>query len=165
MFGSRFLAAVFFSVMSAGPVTALSCVQYPPEQAFQDASASPDSYVIVHGKLSFNPADLPLGFDERGGGPTKETLFSASVVGFSLTAAGFNNRFIRNIKVHAACIGPWCASLGTGEDYLLFLKKVDQNYLLEITPCPGFAFANPNAEVLNNIHQCLLGEACEPPQF
>ncbi|HGG04792.1 MAG TPA: hypothetical protein ENK28_04985 [Aliiroseovarius sp.] len=165
MLAPRFLAAVLLSALTAGPVAALSCMPYAPQQAFQDASTSPDPYVIVHGKLSFNPADLPKGFDERGGGPTEETLFTASMVGFSLTAAGFNNRFIRNIKVHAACAGPWCATLETGEDYLLFLKKVGQNYLLEITPCPGFSFLNPSAEVLNDIHQCLLGEACTPPQF
>ncbi|MCP5039362.1 MAG: hypothetical protein GY945_17360 [Rhodobacteraceae bacterium] len=161
----RNLIPLAFSILNASPALALSCMPYSPQQAFQDASASPDAYVIVHGRLEFNPADLPVVDMERQMDTLPDNYLNASLTGFSLTGAGFNARFVRQIKVNVQCYGPWCASLTPGHDYLTFLKKDGHRYLLETNPCSGFAFADPSDELLHDIYRCLLGEECEPPQY
>ncbi len=158
-----FLRAFVFLALCATPALALSCMPYFAEQAFLDAQASSDRYVIVHGRLDFNPADLPTTDMLNQERAQPDNLFGATLTGFSLTGAGYNNRFVRQIRVNAQCFGPWCSSLEAGADYLAFLKQEPGGYLLEISPCGGMAFANPPERVLQSIHECLLGGRCEPP--
>ncbi len=155
------LLAPFLLVLNPLPAQALSCLPYSPEQAFLNAQESPDRYVIVHGRLDFNPADLPQ--VEYGGHPWPDNRFFATLTGFSLTGAGFTARFVRQIRVNAKCLGQWCGLIEPGRDYLVFLKK-DSGYLLELAPCGGMAFAEPDEALLERVHQCLLGEECGQPE-
>jgi len=157
-----FLRIFVFVALSATPALALSCMPYFPEQAFLDAQASSDRYVIVHGRLDFNPADLPQVDFNHQEDVRPDNMFGATLTGFSLTGSGYNARFVREIRVNAQCFGPWCAAIQSGEDYLVFLKKQD-GYLLEINPCGGMAFAQPSERILRRIHGCLLGDECAPP--
>ena len=159
------LLPLALSALTATPALALSCMPYSPQQAFQDANASPDRYIIARGQLDFNPAKLPVVDMERQDATPPDNYFNATLTGFSLTATGFNARFVRQIRVNVQCYGPWCAGLNPGSDYMVFLKQDGSEYLLETNPCGGFAFGEPSGETLNTIHQCLLGEACEPPQY
>lgn len=156
-----FLRALVLLALTASPALALSCLPYSPEQAFLDAEASVDRYVVVHGQLEFNPADLPQ--VDYGGHPWPDNFFNATLTGFSLTGAGFDARFVRRIRVNARCFGQWCGQAVPGSDVLAFLRKEPGGYLLELLPCGGMAFADPSEAVLNTIHECLLGEACTPP--
>lgn len=149
----------------ASPVLALSCIPYSPRHAFQDASASPDRYVVAHGQLDFDPALLPVVDMARQADTPPDTFFGASLTGFSLTGSGFNARMVQQIQVNVQCYGPWCAGLGAGQEYLMFLKQTDAGYLLETNPCGGYAFQDPTPETLHDMHQCLLGEECAPPDF
>lgn len=159
------IALAFALMLTAQPTLALSCMPYSPEQAFWDAAASPDRYVVVHGRLDFNPQLLPqvdwTGQDQA----PPDTEFAASFTGFSLTRNGFDARFVRSIRVRVQCFGPWCASLEPGRDYLAFLKKQGGGYLLETNPCGGFAFAAPTPEMIGRIETCFQGGPCDPPQF
>lgn len=147
--------------LAASPAQALSCPPYFAEQAFRDADASPDRYVVVHGRLDFNPAGLPAAiFPEQP--PPRDNLFTATMTGFSLTGSGFDARFVRQIRVNAQCFGPWCATLEPGGDYLVFLKQEPGGYILELSPCGGKAFANPSERVLQSMRECLLGGRCVP---
>lgn len=165
MIAARLLTLLAFVTLPFGPVLALSCMPYSSEQAFQDASDSPDRYIVVHGMLDFNPADLPLVDMTHQELIAPETLFGATLTGFSLTGSGFDARFVRQIRVNVQCYGPWCGSLTPGREHLTFLKREGGGYLLEINPCGGFAFANPSRALLGKIHECLLGADCEPPQY
>lgn len=154
--------ALIVLIFPTAPVHALSCMPYSPVQAFLDAQASPDRYIIVHGRIELNPADLPEGGIRNLEKLQPDNFLPASVTGFSLTGSGYNARFVRQIRVNAQCYASWCASLRPGMEYLVFLKK-ENGYLLEINPCGGMAFAEPDAVMLNKIHECLLGEECLPP--
>ncbi len=155
--------ALLVLALAASPAQALSCRPYFAEQAFRDADASPDRYVVVHGRLDFNPADLPGADVPALSQLPRDNFFTATLTGFSLTGSGFDARFVRPIRVNAQCFGPWCATLEPGSDYLAFLKQEPQGYLLELSPCGGMAFANPSERVLQSMHECLLGGRCEPP--
>ena len=156
-------ALLTLPALGASPALAFSCRPYFAEQAFQDADASPDRYVVVHGRIDFNPADLPGGVSPQLQGVPADNFFGATVTGFSLTGTGFDARFVREIRVNAQCFGPWCASLKAGGDYLAFLKQQQDGYLLELSPCGGMAFGDPSERMLRKMHQCLLRGECEPP--
>ena len=156
-----FLRILVFLALSATPALALSCLPYFPEQAFLDAEASPDRYVVVHGHLDFNPDDMPR--VDYGGHPWPDNLLGATLSGFSLTGSGFDARFVRKVQVNLRCAGVWCGQLQPGQMVLAFLKKENGGYLLEQLPCGGMAFPEPTEAVLERMHQCLLGEECTPP--
>lgn len=161
----RTLIPFALSILVTGPAFALSCMPYSARQAFQDASDSPDRYVVVHGQLAFNPADLPVVDMSHQDRIQPDNFMRASLTGFSLTGSGFNARFVQQIQVNVQCFGPWCGSISSGPDYLMFLKQTSTGYLLETDPCGGFAFYDPAPETLNDMHQCLLGEECQPVQY
>ncbi len=165
MLARPFLASLILSIFMAEPALALSCAPYSAQQAFLDASNAPEPYIIAHGQLEFNPGDLPDVDWEHQEATPQDTFLNASLTGFSLTGSGFNARFVRQIRVNVQCYGPWCASLRPGIEYLVFLKKEGGEYLLEVNPCSGYAFWEPSQDTLDDIHQCLLGESCEPEEF
>lgn len=150
------------SLLIAGPAFALSCLPYSARQAFQDASESADLYVLVHGQLVFNRADLPVADMSQQGLIQPDNFLRARLSGDSLTEDGFTARFASRIDVNVQCFGPWCGGLSSGSDYLIFLKQTASGYLLETNPCGGFAFEAPQPATLDDMHQCLLGNECAP---
>jgi hypothetical protein len=152
------LAALFAPL----PVLALSCAPYGPVDAYLDAAASDQAYVVVEGTLTFSPGDLPKGGITAEGDQPRDVVFPASVTGFSLTRDGFKARFVRTVRVRALCYGPWCATLQSGSRYLMFLEKHGAGYELEVNPCIGFAHSDPAPEDLDRVHACFIGKPCVP---
>lgn len=159
------LFAILAALLPPLPALALSCAPYGPVEAYLDAAASSQPYVVVEGTLSFSPGDLPRGGLSPDGDEPEDTVFQAGVTGFSLTRDGFNARFVRTIRVRALCYGPWCASLQPGGRYLMFLEKHGAGYELEVGPCTGFAQADPTPKDLARVHACFLGQACVPDRY
>lgn len=159
------LIPVVLSILVTGPAFALSCLPYSARHAFQAASQSPDRYVLVYGQLAFNIADHPVADMAHQELIQPDNFFAASATGFSLTGSGFDAQFTRQIQVNVQCAGPWCGAMDSGPDYLMFLRQTSSGYLLETGPCGGFAFYGPTPETLDDMHQCLLGEDCTPPQY
>ena len=160
-----FLRALLFAGVAAlpAPVLALSCAPTPPERAFQQAQASRDAYIVAVGQLDFNPDDLPVVTDPAVEQPAHDNVFRATLTGFFLTGSGFDARFVRQIRVNAQCIGPFCAALAPGQQYLAFLRQEGQGYVLEQSPCGGLGYPKPSDALLERMHQCLLGEECVAP--
>ena len=156
--------ALLLLALTSGPALALSCFPYSPQRAFGEAQQSPDPYIVVHGQIDFNPADMPGRDPAAAIPPARDNFLHATFTGFSLTGRGFTARFVRQIRVNVQCLGPWCGVLEPGGEYLAFLRKEPGgSYLLEVDPCYGKAFANPGEEVLAAMRACLLGEDCVQP--
>lgn len=146
----------------AGPALALSCMPYGVTDAFLAADGSQSDYIVVHGRLDFDAANLPATDWDRQDLTPPETLFAGRLSGRSLTRAGFTAPFESTIAINVQCFGPWCSSLAAGADYLAFLKREGGGYLLETNPCGGFAFGAPSREMLDAVVSCFQGGRCEP---
>jgi len=156
-------ALAFIAAIAAPlPGLALSCLPYGPVDAFWAAAESEDRYVVVRGRLDFNPARLPVVDWEKQEETPPLTTFNASFAGFSLTQEGFTARFVRTIRAEVACYGPWCSTLVPGAEVLGFLRKDGSSYVLATDPCGGFAFTNPTEEMVNSVVRCFRGGPCEP---
>ncbi len=147
--------------LSAGPALSLSCLPVDVVTSFNDAAASEETYVVVHGTLEFDESKLPEVDMNRQDQTPPQTDIPARINGKSLSEAGFRADFDRPITLRAVCLGPWCGRAASGTDYLSFLQVTDDGYLLAVTPCGGFDFAEPTKAMLNTVTQCLKGETCQ----
>lgn len=144
----------------AGPALALSCLAPDVMRSYAEAAASEKEYVVVHGTLSFDEAQLPPE-DLLQNDKPPETDIPARLSGTYLTEAGFEETFDRPVTLRALCLGPWCGRPASGSDYLAFLEKAGDGFLLEINPCGGFEFADPDTAMLDKVAQCFRTGDCE----
>ncbi len=155
------LAAAVLSALSGGPALALTCQRPSVELAFLEAQQSDDAYLVVHGRLDFNPAEWPRsGPDDQF---RTETVLGASFVGLALTGTGFNARFAQQIWLRVGCLDSRCGQAVPGGEYLVFLERTSRGYVLELGVCDFWAFAEPDTAMLDRAHRCLLGEGCDRP--
>lgn len=161
--------AAAFAVLStltalASPAQALSCLRPDVARTFQQAAASPHSYIVVRGTLSFDAGQLPETRDVNGmpGKKAQTTELPARINGRFLSQQGFVETFDRQIILRAICLGPWCAEPSSGVEYLAFLRNTPKGYMLEMNPCGGMAFAKPTNAILNQAVSCIRGQACTP---
>ena len=129
-------------------------------RSFQQAQESPDTYVVALGLLDFDPARLPV--QDLQDQTDRSTTLPARLTGQALTSKGFIPGFAREITINARCFGPWCASAKPGTETLVFLKRTEDAYELELTPCGGFAFPAPSDEGLARVDSCFAGKGCAP---
>ena len=158
------LFSALLSVL-AGPVLALSCVPHDLARSFAEAAEAEEVYIIVHGTLTFDASLLPKVDYDRQDETPPDTLIPARLAGKFLSLQGFDTPFDQPITLNAQCFGPWCAGAATDTPYLGFLQQTPTGYLLAVTPCGGFGFANPTPEMLEKATQCIRGETCEPDPF
>ena len=155
------LLPLTFSVM-AGPALALSCMPADVARSYNEAAASDKSYVVVHGTLEFDEAKLPeVDINHQDQAPPHVDI-AARLRGKSLSRDGFETDFDRPITLRALCYGPWCGRAVTGIEYLSFVEKTEDGYVLSVTPCGGFEFAEPTKTMLDKAVQCFRGESCTP---
>ncbi|WP_432448213.1 hypothetical protein [Aliiroseovarius marinus] len=154
------LALLFFVLPTA--VSALSCMPYNAVAGFKDAAKSPDDYVAVLGKLTFDERKLPKVDWERQQDVKPDNHLTGRIEGKSLTRSGFDADFARDIDINVQCFGPWCGGLAHGVEHLVFLKREDGRYLLETNPCGGFAFGEPDRATLQKVKGCMQGKRCDP---
>ncbi|NDW54141.1 hypothetical protein [Aliiroseovarius sp. PrR006] len=152
--------AIFMVVPSAA--SALSCMPYNAIAAYNDAAKSEDSYVVAHGTLRFDESKLPKVDWDHQEDVQPDNFLTGRIDGQALTRAGFTAQFVRDIDINVQCAGPWCSGLSNGADYLVYLKKMGDGYLLEANPCGGFAFQDPDKETLSKVTACIQGKRCDP---
>lgn len=143
----------------ASPALSLSCLQPDVARSYGYAAEAEETYIVVHGHLSFDEKRLPAA---EGNDSPPSTKIKAHVSGTSLTQAGFTNAFDRDITLEVGCYGPWCAGAASGEDYLLFLRKDTSGYTYMADPCGSLGFARPTPEMLHQVEQCMKGGRCKP---
>jgi hypothetical protein len=152
--------AVLMTIPTAA--SALSCRPYNAIAAYHDAVKSDDAYVVAHGTLRFDETKLPKVDWQHQEDVKPHNFLSGRIDGQSLTRAGFTAQFERDIDISVQCHGPWCSGLTSGAEYLVYLKKVGDGYLLETNPCGGFAFQDPDRATLSKVTACLNGKRCDP---
>lgn len=147
----------------AGPLSALSCLQPDVARSFAEAAASETAYVIAHGRLDFNARHWPQPGSNAPNSMPPETKLSGRFSGHALTLAGFDRPFVDiPVTIKAQCLGPWCATLAPGQDYLVFLERGPDGYALVAGPFGGSAFPDPTPAPRATLLACLRGDSCKP---
>ncbi len=144
------------------PAVALSCLAPSVERSFAQFSAAAETYVIMHGRVTFDADQLPraLGADRN---PPELTQIPARLVGRSLGATGYVLPFDNDVMLEVSCLGPWCGSVKDGEDVLAFIKVSDEGYILSVPPCGGSAFGSPKPAQLRKLLSCVKHGSCPEP--
>ncbi len=154
------LIALLFSAQTA---LALSCRPITVEDIFNQAADAPESYVVVQGVLKFDMRKLPKSHPVPPRQTQPTNLIAARITGMSLGMTGFKQAFQQPVTLNAACFGPWCSHPQSGVPYLTFLRQTADGYHLDITPCGGFAIANPSQQQLTTVTKCLRQGRCPAP--
>lgn len=117
------------------------------------------AYVVVHGRLVVGKGKMPRADPTTQEAP-KMTRIRAKMMGRSLSKAGFQVPFEREIMLEVACFGPWCGSVANGVDVLAFLRRDKGGYALGINPCGGDVFVAPRATMLKQVERCFKRGQC-----
>ena len=133
---------------------ALSCAVPDMADAFQNASASDKNYVVLKGTFQFKP---PAPSDA----PQAES-FDADFAGRLLTGKGFTEQVGADVQVTLTCAGEWCADMVPNTEYVTFVENRDNTLYLDVSPCYGFTFKDPDAEAVKRLENCARGGVCEP---
>ncbi|TNF22735.1 MAG: hypothetical protein EP318_03025 [Rhodobacteraceae bacterium] len=141
---------------------ALTCLPQDVARTYHEAAESDDRYLIVLGEVRFDAAHLPETDLTRQGDTPPDTRIPARLTGRALSRGGFLHPFDREIVLNAQCFGPWCAGAVSGARYLAFVNLDRQVPEVTVTPCGGFAFAEPTARMERQVLACLNGGVCAP---
>ena len=155
----RWCTAALLACTLAQPAWSLSCAPSDIARDFHRAAKSDDSYIVVRGDLFFDETALPHRQDQRQSRQRDKTDVEAWLTGYSLTKDGFTRRFERDVTLRVSCLGPWCGGTVKGP-HLAFLRLEDRNWVLQLSPCPGMAYANPTPEQEEKALACFRGEPC-----
>lgn len=161
----RPLLAFVALLLPAAPAGALTCAPADPLQSFRSAHAAPESYVVLHGRLSFDPAVMS-GSREPPPGALETVLepVEARFEGAALGLVGFTRPVRASVHLVPTCLGQFCGSIGPGEDWLLFARPSGTGtYRVEIDPCGAWAFDRPSQGTLDALAACFREGACEAP--
>ena len=143
-------------LLVATQAAALTCAPADPIRDFQAAQAAAETYHVLYGNLSFDPARMPQG----GSSPNpRPAPVSARFQGFALGLEGFTRPVEARVTLQPTCAGPWCGTFGPGTA-LLFGQVTDAGYLVEIGPCGGGAFDQVSEATLGRLAACIRGQAC-----
>ena len=170
------LAFLLLSCLPFAPAHALSCLPHDVARTYEQAAQSDDTYIVVHGILTFDKTHLPKTDWQNQHKTPPNTLIPARLEGKALTQDGFVARFDRSITLNVQCLGPWCANAKSGTHYLAFLRKTGgpsgtgetrqstsrSRYRLDINACGGMGFAAPSAQTLETVVTCFRGGSCKP---
>ncbi|MGR3455785.1 hypothetical protein [Pseudooceanicola sp.] len=143
----------------AQPALALSCLRPDVARTFNEAAASETTYVVVHGALHFDAAEMPQTDMARTEPDAREV--SGTIEGKGLTVEGFTVPFVRDLVIEAECLGSWCPTVEPGAEVLAFLERSKAGYRLHLTPCGGMAFQAPEPADLDRVVACYQGSACD----
>lgn len=144
------------------PALALSCLPHSLEASYQEAAQAEETYVVVHGRLTFDAEDLPEVDLQNQQNTPAMTRIDARLEGMSMRHSGFDLPFEQNVTIALECYGPWCAQAQTGQDVLAFLRKEAEGYVLATNPCGGMLFHAPDTDMLDRVQACFDGAPCEP---
>ena len=147
-----------------GQAQALSCLRPDPITTFQQLAASPDSYFVLYGTLTFDESALPQGsnsFEEI----APPDPIPARFVGKGLSKAGFARPYISRAMLQVTCAGPWCGSARSGAEAIYFVLASDPPVTMQAGACGGMIFEEPAQDVLDMLTSCMQGGPCTPLPF
>ncbi|MFK7835190.1 MAG: hypothetical protein AB8B60_03120 [Sulfitobacter sp.] len=153
------LIAFLLALLAPVPALALSCITPSVERSYAQFDAAEETYVVVHGRITFDPARLPKRRLQNGNPPRKSQI-AGELKGYSLSKDGFVLPFDQAVTLEVFCLGPWCGSARNGEDTLAFVRKDQGGYTLAISPCGGTAFGAPKPALLKQVKGCMTKGNC-----
>lgn len=151
------LIAATLTLLVATPALSLSCMRPDVKRSFQQAAQAEEVYVVAHGTLTFAEHKLP---EAVGNDSPPQTLIPAHLSGKALSATGFDVEFDRDITLEVLCFGPWCGGAGSGNDYLVFLRKDHEGYTMSSDPCASMIFQDPSPEMIDTVATCFEEGSC-----
>lgn len=154
------------ALLPAMPAAALTCAPTDPFQSFRTARDAPESYVLLHGRLAFDPAEMAGEGREPPPGASETELdpVEARFEGHALGLVGFTRPVRATLHLVPTCFGQFCGSIGPGEGWLLFAQPSGTGtYRVEIDPCGAWAFEGVSRDTLGALTACVQGGACEAP--
>ena len=151
---------VFLCCLLPLPALALSCLRPSVERSYAQYDAASEVYVVVHGRLTLNERKLPKGMTQDPPPPAM-TLVPARIRGSALSKEGFVLPFDQKLTLEVSCLGPWCGGVGNGTDILAFIRKDAEGYAIEVSPCGGAIYSEPNKQMLQEARQCLQSGNCK----
>ncbi|KUF10617.1 hypothetical protein [Pseudoponticoccus marisrubri] len=157
--------ALLLALLASGPAHALSCIGGDIASAFLSADESPDPWVVIDGRLSFDAALLPKGTFDEGAEAAGPTEIPARIAGRSLGREGFKQPFDQPVTLRVSCAGPWCGSATDAARYVAFLKRTAEGYMAFAGPCGGHLFQAPTEEQKQIVVTCFNGGPCQPAEF
>lgn len=149
-------------VLCAQIAQALSCLPHDVAATYHEAADSDDRFMIVLGEMRFDESLLPKTDLANQNDTPPDTRVPARLKGQALTHSGFLHPYDEEIVLNAQCFGPWCAGAVSGMRYLAFVNLDRDRPEVTVTPCGGFAFGAPSADLEKQVLQCHNGGTCEP---
>lgn len=161
-------AAVWTAVLAAslaGPALALSCLRPDLPRTYQKLDAAEETYVVVHGRLTFDETRLPRPDMTGQAEPPPGARIPARLAGKALSPAGFVTPYDRAVTLDLRCFGPWCPIGESGMDVLVFVERGSTGDVVTLDPCYAHVFVAPNAQMLNQAVTCMRGGPCQPRAY
>ncbi|MCF6444739.1 hypothetical protein [Nereida sp. MMG025] len=153
--------AFLCALVVSEPAFALSCLRPDVARSYQAAASSADQYVILLGTFAMDRKALQPK-QLRDPNKAKSVTVSAQFSGKFLSREGFVKDWAGSVQVTSECFGSWCAGAPAAGQMLAFVEKTDDGYALKLSPCGGFAFANPSPAMLDVVKSCHSGGPCVP---
>lgn len=151
--------ALLVSIAAPFPALALSCMPASVPATYERLQNAPETYVVVHGKLTLENGEK-VQKDFSAGTAPKSSRVRGKITGRSLSKAGFQMPFERDIKIDLICLGPWCGSVENGSDVLAFLGHEGDGYVLSVEPCYGDVFVDPQPDMMKQAESCFKKGQC-----
>lgn len=130
--------------------------------AWAEAASSDKLYMIVRGTLLFDERELPRVDWQNQQDTPAMTRIDGYIEGLQLSPRGFIRPFQSGVTLEVACMGPWCADLISGVEYIAFVENRDGEMVISTNPCGGNAFGNPTEQMAEDLTRCMRGGACQP---
>ncbi|QFU10193.1 hypothetical protein PARPLA_00242 [Rhodobacteraceae bacterium THAF1] len=149
------LAAAAIS-LAAQPALALSCIVPDVARSTQAAMDSSETYRIVVGKFEFDTLSPP--FDGTTLGDGEAASIPAQFNGYALTSDGFTDPTRDKVILNVTCMMQSCGGIGSGVETLAFLRSDGADPILELGPCPQWAFPTPTDAQKQTVLDCVTGD-------
>lgn len=164
MIRTRVLLAALAALV-ATKAGALSCGPGDPLQALSYAREASEPMVVLHGRLALDESRLPHEApwlwpwqDHQGSIPARPVPTRFEGVRFSVQGT---QRLDADVRIEPTCRGDYCGAIYEGT-YLLFARETPTGLAIEVGPCGGPAFGDPDAALLDTVAACLAGGTCPP---
>ena len=119
----RGVAATLVVAVSASPAAALSCLPWGPTDAYLEAAGSSHVYNVIAGELRFDETLLPRSHSENPNDMPPLSRIPAQLTGKLLEGKHFARRVSVPAVLEVECLGPWCAGVHSGADYVMFAEQ------------------------------------------
>ncbi|WP_293573595.1 hypothetical protein [Phaeobacter sp.] len=160
--GARAIIPLVCALMAAGPAAALSCLPWGASDGYLQAEASDRAFLVVAGTLHFDQSALPQAPAQDPNNVPPETAIAARLAGAQLTSKGFSQPVDLALTLNIRCLGPWCGSAEDGQSYLAFVEQRPTGLVLDMRPCGGAGFADPEGTAAAEVLTCHQGGPCVP---